>query len=47
MVNGIKLIFLVNICLLMIILELFSQPDESKSAEKMLELTISSLFRLR
>jgi hypothetical protein len=27
-------------------LELFSQPDESKRAEKMLELTIPSLFRL-
>jgi hypothetical protein len=26
--------------------ELFSQPDESKTAEKMLELVISSLFRL-
>jgi hypothetical protein len=27
--------------------ELFSQPDESKRAEKMLELTIISFFRLR
>jgi hypothetical protein len=27
--------------------ELFSQPDESKRAEKMLELAIPSLFRLR
>jgi hypothetical protein len=27
-------------------LGLFSQPDESKRAEKMLELTIPSLFRL-
>jgi hypothetical protein len=26
--------------------KLFSQPDESKRAEKMLELTIPSLFRL-
>jgi hypothetical protein len=26
--------------------ELFSQPDESKRAEKMLELAILSLFRL-
>jgi hypothetical protein len=26
--------------------ELFSQPDESKRAEKMLELAIPSLFRL-
>jgi hypothetical protein len=26
--------------------ELFSQPDESKRVEKMLELTIPSLFRL-
>jgi hypothetical protein len=30
----------------MIVPELFSQPDESKRAEKMLELTISGLFRL-
>jgi hypothetical protein len=27
--------------------ELFSQPDESKRAEKMLELAIIGLFRLR
>jgi hypothetical protein len=27
--------------------ELFSQPDESKRAEKMLELAILNLFRLR
>jgi hypothetical protein len=27
-------------------LELFSQPDESKRAEKMLELAMPSLFRL-
>jgi hypothetical protein len=27
-------------------LELFSQPDERKRAEKMLELAIPSLFRL-
>jgi hypothetical protein len=27
--------------------ELFLQPDESKRAKKMLELTIPSLFRLR
>jgi hypothetical protein len=27
--------------------EMFSQPDESKRAEKMLELAILSLFRLR
>jgi hypothetical protein len=27
--------------------ELFSQPDKSKRAEKMLELAILSLFRLR
>jgi hypothetical protein len=46
MVNGIKMIFLINICLIMIVLELFSQPDESKKAEKMLELAIPSLFRL-
>jgi hypothetical protein len=40
------MIFLVNICLIMIDPELFSQPDESKRAEKMLELTILSLFNL-
>jgi hypothetical protein len=41
------MIFLINICLVMIYLELFSQPEESKRAETMLELTIPSLFRLR
>jgi hypothetical protein len=46
MVNGIKIIFLANICLIMIVPDLFSQPDESKRAEKMLELAILSLFRL-
>jgi hypothetical protein len=46
MVNGIKMIFLINICLIMIVLELFSQQDESKKAEKMLELAIPSLLRL-
>jgi hypothetical protein len=30
----------------MIYLELFSQPEESKRAETMLELAIPSLFRL-
>jgi hypothetical protein len=30
----------------MIYLGLFSQPDKSKRAEKMLELAIPSLFRL-
>jgi hypothetical protein len=45
MTNGIKMIFLVNICLIMIVPRLFSQPDEGKRAEKMLKLTISSLFR--
>jgi hypothetical protein len=30
----------------MIYPELFAQPDERKSAEKMLELVIPSLFRL-
>jgi hypothetical protein len=46
MTNGIKIIFLDNICLIMINPELFSQPDESKRAEKMLEHAIPSLFRL-
>jgi hypothetical protein len=46
MVNGIKIIFLANICFIMIILGLFSQPDESKRAKKRLELAIPSLFRL-
>jgi hypothetical protein len=46
MVNGIKMIFLINIYLIMIVSELFSQPDESKRAKKMLEVTIPSLFRL-
>jgi hypothetical protein len=41
------MIFLINICLIIIILELFSQLDESKRAEKMLELAILSLFSLR
>jgi hypothetical protein len=45
MVNGIKIIFLVNICLIMIITELFSQPNESKRAEKMLVLTIPKPFQ--
>jgi hypothetical protein len=45
MANGIKMIFLVNICLIMIVPRLFSQPDESKRAKKMLELAIPSLFR--
>jgi hypothetical protein len=47
MINKIKVMFLVNICLIMTYPELFSQPDESKRAEKMLELVILSLFRLR
>jgi hypothetical protein len=46
MANKIKMIFLVNICLIMIYPELFLQPDESKRAEKMLELVVPSLFRL-
>jgi hypothetical protein len=45
MINGIKIIFPANICLIMIIPELFSQPDESKRAEKMLELTIPKPFQ--
>jgi hypothetical protein len=40
MANEIKMIFLINICLIMIYPELFSQSDESKRAEKMLELAI-------
>jgi hypothetical protein len=47
MINKIKIMFLVNICLIMTYPELFSQLDESKRAEKMLELGILSLFRLR
>jgi hypothetical protein len=46
MVNEIQMIFLINICLIMIDPKLFSQPNESKRVEKMLELTIQSLFRL-
>jgi hypothetical protein len=46
MANEIKMIFLINTCLIMIYPELLSQPDESKRAEKMLELEIPSLFRL-
>jgi hypothetical protein len=46
MANEIKMIFLINIYLIMIYLELFSQPDESKRVKKMLELVILSLFRL-
>jgi hypothetical protein len=38
--------FLVNIYLIMTYPELFSQPDESKRAKKMLELAVPSLFRL-
>jgi hypothetical protein len=38
--------FLINICLIMTYPELFPQSDESKRVEKMLELTILSLFRL-
>jgi hypothetical protein len=46
MVNEIKMIFRVNICLIMIYPELFAQPDESKRDEKMLEFAIPNLFRL-
>jgi hypothetical protein len=46
MTNKIKMMFLINICLIMTNPELFSQPDESKRAKKMLELVIPSLFRL-
>jgi hypothetical protein len=41
------MMFLVNVCLIMTYPELSSQPDESKRAEKMLELAILNLFRLR
>jgi hypothetical protein len=41
------MMFLVNIYLIMAYLELFSQLDKSKRAEKMLELAILGLFRLR
>jgi hypothetical protein len=47
MANEIKMIFLINIHLIMIDPGLFSQSNESKRAEKMLELAIPSLFRLR
>jgi hypothetical protein len=46
MANEIKMIFLINICLIMIYPELLSQLNESKRAEKMLELVIPCLFRL-
>jgi hypothetical protein len=46
MTNKIKMMFLVNICLIITYLELFSQLDESKRAEKILELAIPSLFWL-
>jgi hypothetical protein len=35
------MIFLIDVCLIMTYPELFSQPDESKRAEKMLELSKS------
>jgi hypothetical protein len=46
MANELKMVFLVNIYLIMIDLGMISQPDKSKRAEKMLELVIPSLFRL-
>jgi hypothetical protein len=46
MTNKIKMMFLINIYLIITYPELFSQLDESKRAEKMLELAIPSLFRL-
>jgi hypothetical protein len=46
MTNEIKMIFLINICLTMVIPGLFSHPDESKRAKKIFELAIPSLFRL-
>jgi hypothetical protein len=46
MTNKIKMMLLINICLIMTYPELFSQPDKSKRAEKMLELVIPSSFRL-
>jgi hypothetical protein len=44
--NKTKMMFLINICLIVTYPKLSSQPDESKRAEKMLELAIPSLFRL-
>jgi hypothetical protein len=46
MANEIKMIFIANIYLIIIYLELFSQPGESKRTKKMLKLAIPSLFRL-
>jgi hypothetical protein len=46
MTNKIKMMLLINICLIMTYPELFSQPDKSKRAEKMPELAILSPFRL-
>jgi hypothetical protein len=46
MTNKIKIMFLINICLIITYPELFSQLKESKRAKKMLELAIPSLFRL-
>jgi hypothetical protein len=40
------MMFLINIGLITTYPELFSQPEKSKRAEKMLELAIPSLFRL-
>jgi uncharacterized membrane protein (DUF106 family) len=46
MTNKIRMMFLINICLIITYPELFLQPEESKRAQKMLELAIPSLFRL-
>jgi hypothetical protein len=46
MTNKIKMMFLINICLIMTYPEFFSQPEESKRAKKMLELVIPSLSGL-
>ena len=42
MINKIKMVFMVNICLIMVYPELFSQLDESKRAKKMLELAVDA-----
>jgi hypothetical protein len=46
MTNKIKMMFFINVFLIMTYPKLFLQPKESKRAEKMLELAIPSLFRL-
>jgi hypothetical protein len=43
MINKIKMMFLVNICLIMTYPELFSQPDESKRVKRCLS-SLSKVF---